>query len=245
MPPERHQSFTDAADRSDLVPDMWLYGAHGWRENAMAYETLPGTRAPVKMWADPAAVDDLVATFLQTEDQRFFPAVALLGADRELATLLHAFEGAAESGAARVLADRLLRIVFHDQRTGWGEIRSSVLREAGAAAPARGSQDLGRNMLKMIFQLLGTMLLWKLFPFLLRRKLRKSAAKRKGREKIEYWGLEGAAPELPAQLTADQQAVLTAFAAKPALWEFRTNLWELFGLPDSAEALRAFIDART
>ena len=251
---------------ADADPDVRLQLVEGatriqkafpdWREflnAALARENDPATRfalrhaqvCELKSGSDPTAVDDLVATYLQIEDQRFFPAVALLGADRELAALLHAFEGAAESGAARVLADRLLRIVFRDQRTGWGQISYSVLPEAGAGAPARGSQDLGKNMLKMIFKLLGTMLLWKLFPFLLRRKLRKSAAKRKGRETIEYWGLQGAAPELPAQLTADQQAVLTAFAARPALWEFRTNLWELFGLPDSAETLRAFIDART
>jgi hypothetical protein len=192
--------------------------------------------------ADAAAVDDLVATFLQTEDQRFFGALELLGAPRELAALLNAFEGATDSDVARILADRLLRLIFHDQRTGWGQTSYSIASEGGASA--RGSQDVGKNMLKMIFKLIGTMILWKLFPFLLRRKLRQSTAKRKGREKIEYWGLAGAAPEIPAKLTPDQQTVLAAFAAKPVLWEFRTNLWELFGLPDNAPALREFIAAR-
>jgi hypothetical protein len=78
----------------------------------------------------------------------------------------------------------------------------------------------------------------KLFPFILRRKLRK---KPKGMLKVDYWGLEGAAPSIPAKLSETQRAVLTAFAAKAELWQFRTNLWELFGLPDSADGLHQFV----
>ena len=58
---------------------------------------------------------------------------------------------------------------------------------------------------------------------------------------IEYWGLKGAAPEIPVKLNEAQRAVLIELAAKPGLWQFRTNLWALFGLPDNTEGLQQFV----
>jgi hypothetical protein len=65
-------------------------------------------------------------------------------------------------------------------------------------------------------------------------------SKPKGMRRVDYWGLNGQAPELPAQLTEAQRKVLLPFAEKTGLWQFRTNPWELFGLPSNAEALRHF-----
>lgn len=78
-----------------------------------------------------------------------------------------------------------------------------------------------------------------MFPFLLRRKLCKAAVVGSQRAvRVEYWGLEGAAPEIPAKLSADQQTALTAPAEKSERWFNSTDLWGLFGLPDTPTDLR-------
>jgi hypothetical protein len=91
----------------------------------------------------------------------------------------------------------------------------------------------------------GKLLLWRVFPFLRRRTVRRLAqSKPKGIRKVDYWGLKGSAPELPAQLSEVQRQVLKAFAGKAELWMFRTNLWDLFGLPGTAAGLRNLLAER-
>lgn len=70
---------------------------------------------------------------------------------------------------------------------------------------------------------------------------RTASSKDKGIRNIEYWGLKGAAPDPPMRLNEAQRAALAALAAKPGLWEFRTNLWALFGLPDNSAELQRFV----
>lgn len=181
-------------------------------------------------------VDELVATF--TGDEGFFEAVHALGAERELGALLKAFGLATEQEVVRVLAERMLRIVFHDQRSGWGGISYSLLREDGS----KPQVDLYKSALRSI----GLLLLWKLLPFIRRRMIRNAGkSKPKGIPKIRYSGLEGEAPEIPLKFNAAQERVLTALAAKAELWQFRTNLWQLFGLPDTPDGLRQFVAARS
>jgi hypothetical protein len=209
--------------------------------------------------SEPAAVEDFVSTYVEThasefasEGERFFEGVHLLGRERESAALMQAFDGAGERGLVRMLAERLLRLVFEDQRTGWGQTSYSYTLKSESQpgeAPAKkrrsASPDLFMPMVKMLFRLVGQIILWKLFPFLKRRQLRKMAQPNQNRiEKIDYRGLKGEMPEIPARLTTEQQSALNAFADKAVLWEFRTNLWELFGLPASADEIRGFVSGR-
>jgi hypothetical protein len=197
--------------------------------------------------ADATCVDELVSTFAQaygtheyllSSDEPFFEAVHLLGTDRELAALLKAFDLASDLDLVRILATRLLRLAFDDHRTGWGETAYSRLNEDGSQPP---QMDIASMALRAV----GTLILYKLFPFVMRwRVRRKLRGKQKGIRRIEYYGVQGAAPEIPRKLSEMQRTVLTAFAAKSELWEFRTNLWELFSLPDTAEGLRSFVADR-
>jgi hypothetical protein len=255
--------------RAENNPDVRLRLVNGlvrvcgafpdWREfldAAVERESDPACRfvlrraqlCDAKADASAAMVDDLVATFMQANasefssgEESFFSALHLLGSQRELAVLLHTLELAAETGLTRAVAERLLRLVFDDRRTGWGQTSYSFGAQAGGAKAAR---PLDRSLFSVLLQAVGMVILWKLLPWLMRRKLRENAAKRRGTEKIDYWGLEGAAPILPAKLTGEQQAVLNSLAEKPIVWQFRTNLWELFGLPDNAEGLRQFVASR-
>jgi hypothetical protein len=194
--------------------------------------------------ADPSTVDDLVSTFARTfgtydhflGGERFFEAIHLLGVERELAAMLQALDQATGRSPMLVLSERMLRLTFEDQRSGWGQTAYSLLREDGTEPPGI---SLPRSMLPLILQMLGMLILAKLFPFLVRRKVRKLArTPPKGIPKIEYWGLKGDPPAIPRELTAAQRSVLSACASKEALWQFRTNLWQLFGLPGSADGLR-------
>lgn len=148
---------------------------------------------------DQTIVDDLVTCFVLvsgknpyafSKDRRFYEALRRLRPDRELAAMIRALDLGNGERLLRVLAERLLRLVFADHRTGWG--RTAISRA-------------------------------------------------KGLQNVEYWGLDGAAPEIPAKLDETQQSVLIALAAKQELWEFRTNLWALFNLPDHPEDLHRFV----
>jgi hypothetical protein len=201
----------------------------------------------LKASADSAAVDDLIRSFVEAnagdyflnDDGRFFEVLQGLGEERHVAGLLEAFRLATNRELLRVLAERLLRVVFEDQRTDWGQTASSLLREDGAPPP---QPDMSRQTVKLILKLI----LWKIFPFMRRRQIRKMTQnKPKGIRKVDYWGLKGTAPEIPARLTETQRKVLMTLGEKVELWKFRTNLWELFGLPGEAEGIRRFAMERS
>jgi hypothetical protein len=197
--------------------------------------------------ADSTCVDEMVSTFVQAygaheyflaSDEPFFETVHLLGPDRELATLLKTFHLASDHDLLRILAERLLRLAFDDQRTGWGQTSYSRLNEDGSQPP---QMDIASMALRAV----GTLILYKLFPFVMRwRVRRKMRSKLTGIQRVQYWGVQGAAPEIPKKLTETQRTVLTAFTAKSELWQFRTNLWELFNLPDTAAGLRPLVADR-
>jgi hypothetical protein len=214
----------------------------GFLSRALAREEERGNRyvlrqvqvSRAKSASGAEMVDELVATF--SGEDSFFEAVNALGVERELEALLKAFGLATEQEVVRVLAERMLRIVFHDQRSGWGGISYSFLREDGTAPQF--------NLYKSALRSIGMLLLWKLLPFIRRRMIRRKS-KPKGIPKIRYSGLEGDAPEVPRKLSEAQERVLTALAGKTELWQFRTNLWQLFGLPDTPAELRRFVGERS
>ena len=176
-------------------------------------------------------------------DERFFEALTSLGQEDQCTLMLEALDLSVESGLVCALTARLLRSALEDGRTGWGQVSYSQLPKDGSTPDPRNS------MYRMAFRAMGLLLLMKLFPFLFRWKMRRMAkgmrAKPTGIEKIEFWGLEGNPPEMPMPLTAVQQRVLVALAQKPEVWIFRTNLWSLFTLPESAESLSAFVAERS
>jgi hypothetical protein len=187
---------------------------------------------------DDATVDDFVSTFVQAAEHvasdRFFEPLHLLGAQREQAALLQAAKLVNNDNAAWEIAEHLLRAVFEDRRSGWGHTTMSLLNEDGSEPPQM-------DMMKMALYTVGRLILWKMFPFLLKRRLKSPL---KGIRKITYRGLTGDAPLLPSHLNQPQKDALAAVADQPAMWKFRTNLWQLFGLPDTADGLRRLVRER-
>jgi hypothetical protein len=237
----RYSAEADAAVRLTLLESLErVPGAiAAWREflaAALARETDRHNRrvlrhAEIIEWkadAAPAAVSELVALCVEAEAKSLFTALRALGTKRELDALLETVDGCASHDFLRSIAEHLLRAAFEDQRTGWENISRSIAAEPGEPQPA--NQDWVGRMFKGILKMLILILLGKLFPSLVRRKIRKAMkAGAKRVRKIEYWGVEGAAPELPVRLRVDQKRALEALANKPEVWFHRTNLWTLFG----------------
>lgn len=207
--------------------------------------------------ADSVAISELVSEFTNCDrhagagghyhvdgSQEFFSTLALLGKDREIAALLESLEKAVDPGVVRCVAERLLRTVFDDARTGWGQTSHGRDPLPGEALPPRP------GMIGLAFRALGFLLLHKLFPpaarWLIRRRISvATSGKPWGIERIDYWGLQGDNPDIPMRLDPLQAQVLRALASKPQLWSFHTNLWKLFDLPDTAEGLQQLVNDRT
>jgi hypothetical protein len=204
---ERYYLEADAQVRRSVIDGLVRVRSHfsDWPEflaDALEREEDGGIRFVLShaqvMYAGPhaesQAVAELAAGFARVYGsyemylggERFFEAVRRLGAEREREAMLSALGKVTGRGAMLILAERLLRLVFADQRTDWGHVYP--------AGPCR----------------------------------------------IEYAGVAGDAPVLPEVLSAAQRAVLLACAEKAALWQFQTNLWQLFGLPENADGLRQY-----
>lgn len=218
------RSETDAGNR------LWLFVA-AVRGTEASDEDLDG------LSSNFAAANqglNLSEAWAETE---YFEALAPLSVDRRRQALLRLLGMQAEPCVARAAAERLLREVFHDERYGWGQTSSQWER-------TDGKQPLGGGGLgKMAFRAIGMLLVAKLFPFYFRWKIRRMANRKRpdGIARINYWGVKGSEPDIPAPLTTEQAQLLRAIADEHKLWTFRTNLWSMFGLPESAESLRAFI----
>lgn len=198
--------------------------------------------------AEPASIQGMVAGFAANNtpyfvhgEAEFFGTLALLGQDPERHALLEALEMANEPAALRCVAERLLRLVFHDQRTGWGQVSHGILN-------ADGSPPKRRSLVGLAIRSIGLLIVMKLCPPLFRWRVTRQASRAEepqGIQKVDYWGLKGHCPEMPQTLSAVQIQTLQALAAKSQLWSFRTNLWQLFGLPDRPELLREFAASRS
>jgi len=249
-PMARHRMLSGITRGRESFED-WL----GFLNTALERESEPANRylireaqvRELRSGADSDCVSELVSSFvqavrsdksLQLSYEQFLDTVQLLGKDRETTALRKAFELTEQSELLRMVAERLLRLEFDDHRTGWGQISYSRL-------PEDGSQPPQMNIGRMAFRAVGMLILLKLFPFVMRWQLRRTMNRKpKGIQQINYSRPEGSAPEIPQPLKESQRGLLTALAAKPELWQFRTNLWELFGLPASAAGLRQFVADR-
>lgn len=254
----RHQYEveSDAAVRLDFLDSLARVREHfdnwlAFLASALARETDGAIRFRLrylqirekKEEADESAGSELVATFVAATESEwggdsgcFFQAVHWLGSARGLLALLQALRDCRNRDTILSIAEHVLRLVFQDQRTGWGSKSHSIVRE-GAAQP-QTANEFHKSMMKSIVKMVLLMVLWRIFPSLLRRKVSKTKSQNEQRRhKIEYWGVKDKAPELPDHFTSDQARALVALAEKPEVWIDQTNLWSLFHLPDNAADL--------
>lgn len=161
--------------------------------------------------AEPAAVDDMVACFVCPSSTGAYPFTS----DQRFFEALHLL------GPDRELSALLKAIAMGEGEKVLRVVAEHLLRLVfedrrtgwGRTASSRVKEDDG------------------IAP----------QQRNKGIRNIEYWGLKGTAPEPPVRLNEAQRQALGALAAKPGGWEFRTNLWALFGLPDNSAELQRFV----
>ncbi len=70
-----------------------------------------------------------------------------------------------------------------------------------------------------------------------------SRDKQTGVHKIEFWGASEQAPRQVHELAPEQREVLRTLAAHDPLWEYQSNLMELYGLPADRRSLQSQLAA--
>jgi len=183
------------------------------------------------------ALADLVRMFIEAnqttergftdtcgDPDQFVQAIGMLSLERQVTALCMAVNAAPDENLSMLLAERLLRAVFHDQRTNWGEASYRMVNLDGSDA----RYDMP---VVIILKSLVKILIWPWMP-----PLRNRWPRDKGQSwvpYIEYGGLDGQPPQFDERLTPEQQLAVVTIARHDPLWRVYTNLWEVFALPSN------------
>lgn len=251
-------STTDPSVRRELLAGLLRLGGQSpnWQEflaRSLATETDPESRfllrcaelATLRNNAPDACVEDLVQMFLASnrtaardftdtcgDPDQFVQALSLLSLDRRVAALCRAIEGTPDPELSILIAERLLRLVFDDQRANWGDASYRLVNRDG-------SEVRFEHPITIITKSLVRILLWPWLPFL-RHRWPRDARQRDGIPFIDYTAIEGDFPPAcleSAQWTPLQREAVATIARHQPLWTIYTNLWELFGLPSSRDEM--------
>ena len=254
---ELFSSATDPRIRSELLAGLLRLadGVPDWPAfitSTLATEMDPESRfllrcaelAALRDGVGEEALADLVRMFIEAnqttersftdtcgDPDQFVQAIGMLSLERQVESLCVAVRSAADENLSLLLAERLLRVVFHDQRTNWGEASYRMVNRDGSEARY---DPTAVTILKSLVRIL----FWPWIPPLRNRWPRN---RRQGWVPyIEYGGLEGAAPRFDAELTHEQQAAVVTIARHDPLWRVYTNLWELFALPSNRREMERY-----
>ena len=252
--------FTTAIDprvRGELLAGLLRLadGVSDWPEfitSTLESETDPETRfllrcaelAALRNAVGQEALDDLVRMFIKAnqttersftdtcgDPDQFVQALGMLSLERQVGALCLAVEAAPDENLSVLLAERVLRVVFNDQRTNWGEASYRMVNRDGSEARYDWT-------LVVILKSLVRILIWPWMPPLRNRWPRDR--RHTWVPYIEYGGLEGAAPVFAPNLTPVQQLAVMTIARHDPLWRVYTNLWELFALPSNRREMEEY-----
>ena len=257
---EIRQLFTAATDprvRSELLAGLLRLadGVPDWPEfimSALKMETDPESRfllrcaelAALRNAASQEALDDLVRMFIEAnqttersftdtcgDPDQFVQALSMLSLERQVEALCMAVQAAPDENLSVLLAERVLRVVFHDQRTNWGEASFRMVNRDGSEARYDWT-------IVVILKSLVRILFW---PWMAPLRNRWPRDRRQTWVPyIEYGGLEGPAPVFAPKLTPQQQLAVATIARHDPLWRVYTNLWELFALPSNRREMEEY-----
>ena len=239
-PKVRSELLAGLLRMADNIPDWPLF-----IETTLASETDPESRfllrcaelAALRNNVSDEALADLVKMFVEAnqtsersftdtcgDPDQFVQAIGMLSVDRQAKSVALALESTPDENLSILMAERLLRIVFQDSRTNWGEASYRMVNRDGTEARYDSPPVI-------IMKSLVRILFWPWLPFL---RNRWPQINRQGSVPyVEYGGLEGAPPMFEAKLTPEQQLAVVSIARHDPLWRVYTNLWELFALPSN------------
>ena len=232
---------------ADRVPDWSQFIT-----STLAVETDPESRfllrcaelATLRNGVSNDSLEDLVRMFIEAnhttersftdtcgDPDQFVQAIGMLSLERQVKALCMAVESTPDENLSILLAERLLRVVFNDQRTNWGEASYRMVNRDGSEA----RYDIPAVI---IMKSLVRILIWPWMPLLRNRWPRDGG--RNCVPYIEYGGLEGEAPAFDSKLTPEQQAAVLAIARHDPVWRVYTNLWEVFALPSNRQEMEEY-----
>ena len=192
--------------------------------------------------ASAECVADLVGMFLEAntnsdrtftdtcgDPDHFVHTLGLLSPARQTQALCEALKGATDGNLALLIAERLLRIAFHDRRSNWGDAHLRMVNPDG-------SEIQPDHPFVIVVRSITRMILWTILPFLQDRwPLERT---KPTVPCVEYVDLQGPAPGLPEKPAEPQAMAVQAIAGCATVWRVHTNLWDLFDLPASQEGMR-------
>ena len=232
---------------ADRVPDWRRFIA-----TTLMTETDPESRfllrcaelATLRNNVSNEALADLVNTFIDANEStersftdtcgdpdQFVQAIGMLSLKRQVQALCMALNGAPDENLSMLLAERLLRIVFDDSRTNWGEASYRMVNRDGTEVRYDGA-------FVIIFKSLVRMMFWPFIPPLRNRWPRDM--RHNWVPYVEYAGLEGKPPPFTSKLTMEQQMAVVTIAKHDPLWHVYTNLWEVFALPSNRREMEDY-----
>ena len=163
------------------------------------------------------------------DPDQFVQTLGLLSEDRRIGALCDALKGAHDDNLTLLLAERLLRLAFHDQRANWGEAHLRMVN-------LDGTEIQPDPAFVIILRSITQMVLWRILPFLKNRwpldRTRQSVPY------VEYTNLEGEAPKLAEKLSPAQVHAVSGIAECDGVWRLYTNLWDAFELPSTRQGMR-------
>jgi hypothetical protein len=197
--------------------------------------------------ASEECVADLVHMFLEANENtersftdtcgdpdQFVQTLSLLSEERGTDALCQALKGAKDDNLALLVAERLVRLAFHDERTNWGDAHLRMVK-------LDGSEIQPDHPIVIILRSLTRIVLRTILPFLRNRwpleRTQETAPC------VEYVDLEGPVPPLPERPTESQAMAVKAMAECPNVWRIHTNLWDLFDLPATRAGMQELADS--
>ena len=250
---EIRQLFTQATDcrvRSELLAGLLRMadGVPDWTR--FIAETLETERDPesrfllrcaelaaLRNGVSQEALGDMVRMFIEAnltnersftdtcgDPDQFVQAIGMLSHERQVQAICMALHGMPDENLSMLLAERLLRVVFYDDRANWGDASYRMVNRDGTES----SYDWA---IVIILKTLVRKLVWPWLPVLRNRWPHELADGMV--PYIEYGNLEGPAPKFDHKLTREQQLAVVTISRHDPLWRVYTNLWEVFALPSN------------
>ena len=165
------------------------------------------------------------------DPDQFVQAIGMLNLERQVKALSMAVNAALDENLSVLLAERLLRLVFRDKRTNWGEASYRMVNRDGSEARYDWP-------LVIILKSLVRILIWPWMPPLRTRWPRDK--RQSWVPYIEYGGLQGDPPAFDEKLTPEQQFAVVTIARHDPLWRVYTNLWAVFALPSNRREMEEY-----
>jgi len=165
------------------------------------------------------------------DPDQFVQAIGMLSLDRQVRAICMALNATPDENLSILLAERLLRLVFRDRRTNWGEASYRMVNRDG-------SEPHYDFTIIIIMKSLVRILVWPWMPFLRNRWPRPQGSS--WVPYIEYGSLEGAPPAFESKLTDVQRRAVVAIARHEPVWRVYTNLWEVFALPSDRREMEEY-----